>query len=86
MAETCSRLNGKYQNMVQLIGSKFVCNNVVFVLLIIRQAAPAAEDKSKVNPSTCKPRKHRWNGYKCSFILIPKTAWGGNVQMVLLLE
>jgi hypothetical protein len=48
--------------------------------------APAAEGKIKANPSKCKPRKHRWNGDKFSFILIPKTAWCGIVQMVFLLE
>ena len=83
MAETCSSLNNKYQNLVQLVGSKLVCNNVAFVLIITWQAA---EDKSKVNPFTCKPRKQRWNGYKFSFILIHKTALSGIVQIVFLLQ
>jgi len=52
----------------------------------MRKTAPAAEDKSKINLPTCKPLKHRWNDNKFSFILIPKTAWGGIVKMVFLLE
>ena len=86
MAETCRSLCSNYQNIVQPIGSKFVCKDVVFVRLTLRQAVPAAEDKSRVNLPLCKPWKHKSNGNKSLFILIPKTAWGGAVQMVFLAE